>query len=97
MADYASAYKLANQFVNYLSVVVGIPIRHKRPLLSSGSSVQIAPLSMTIDIARKRGLDETLLSHMSEPPANALYYFAKGHDAFQTIVSIRRLDGFIRS
>ena len=84
MKDYARAYKLANQFVNYLSVVVGMPIKHKRPLLSSGNSIQIAPLSMTIDIARKRGLDETLLSKMLEPSANTLYYFAKGHDAFQS-------------
>ena len=83
MKDYARAYKLANQFVNYLSVVVGMPIKHKRPLLSSGNSVQIIPMPMTIDIARKRGLDETLLSKMSDPSANALYYFAKGHDAFQ--------------
>ena len=83
IADYARAYKLANQFVNYLSVVVGIPISHKRPLLSSGKSVTIAPLPMTIDIARKRGLDEDLLLNMTEPSANAFYYFANGHDAFQ--------------
>ena len=83
IADYARAYKLANKFVNYLSVVVGIPISHKRPLLSSGKSATISTLSMTIDIARKRGLDEDLLLNMSEPSANAFYYFAKGHDAFQ--------------
>ena len=83
MTDYTTAYKLANQFVNYLSVVVGIPISHKRPLLSSGKSVTIAPLSMTIDIARKRGLDEDLLLNMTESSANAFYYFANGHDAFQ--------------
>ena len=83
MADYTTAYKLANQFVNYLSVVVGIPISHKRPLLSSGKNATIAPLPMTIDIARKRGLDEDLLLNMTEPSANAFYYFANGHDAFQ--------------
>ena len=83
MADYTTAYKLANNFVNYLSVIVGVPISHKRPLLSSGESVTISYLPMTIDIARKRGLDEDLLSNMSEPSANAFYYFANGHKAFQ--------------
>ena len=83
IADYTTAHKLANKFVNYLSAIVGIPISHKRPLLSSGKSVTIVPLPMTIDIARKRGLDEDLLLNMSEPLANAFYYFVNGHDAFQ--------------
>ena len=82
-ADYTIAYKLANKFVNYLSTIVGVPISHKRPLLISGKSVTIVPLPMTIDIAREHGLDEDLLLNMSEPSANAFYYFVNGHDAFQ--------------
>ena len=83
IADYARAYKLANKFVNYLSTIVGVPISHKRPLLISGKSITIVPLPMTIDIALEHGLDEDLLLNMSEPSANAFYYFVNGHDAFQ--------------
>ena len=82
-ADYSNAYRLANRFVNYLSVVVGEPIKHKRPLLNSGNAITMQPLSMAIDVARELGLNQRSFSSMPEQSSNAFYYFVKGHDAFR--------------
>lgn len=76
------AYMLASRFVNYLSVMTGDVVEHKRPLTLS-SKTKTSPSSLLLVPVQKHGLPDDLESLQVEQTAQILHRFKEGYKALR--------------